>query len=86
MTRHSSTAPANAGINGERHLHYILRLFENDVEVSTTSVAITPNGQDYPAAGQTINDRWLVTEMISSDNKEKCFRVKRLDSRNDLNH
>lgn len=60
-------------------MHYTLRLFENDVEVSTSSVAITPYGQDYPAAGQTIDDRWLVTDVISNDDKEKCFRVKRLE-------
>jgi hypothetical protein len=59
-------------------MQYVLRLFENDVEVSTSSVAITPDAQNYPSVGQTIDDTWLVTDVISHDAKERRLRVKRL--------
>jgi len=58
--------------------HYQLRLFENDVEVSSTSVAIVPGADNYPKVGQTISDYWLVTGVISHNARERCLRVERI--------
>jgi hypothetical protein len=59
-------------------MSYVLRLFEDGVEVHSSTVAIVPSAQNYPAAGQTIDDKWLVTDVISHDDKERCLRVGRL--------
>ncbi len=52
-------------------MQYVLRLFENDVEVSTSSVAITPDAQSYSSVGQTIDDTWRVTDVISQARTEQ---------------
>jgi hypothetical protein len=58
---------------------YVLRLFDDkDQEVGTSTVAITAQGQDYPVAGQTINDTWEVVTVISHTPQERRLRVKRI--------
>ena len=59
-------------------MQYTLRLFENDVEVSTSTVAYVPGAQYRPSIGQTISDAWVVVDVISASETDCCFRVKRL--------
>jgi hypothetical protein len=54
---------------------YTLRLFENGIEVQTTSVAYVPNSQQYPLVGDEIGDKWRVLEVISQTDAERCLQV-----------
>jgi hypothetical protein len=57
---------------------YRLRLFEGDTEVSSSTVAYVPGADNYPWVGQTINDTWVVLEVVSHTETERCLRVKRI--------
>jgi hypothetical protein len=58
-------------------MQYTLRLFEGDVEVKNFTVAYVGGANNYPLVGQTIDD-WLVTEVISHTEAERCLRVERI--------
>jgi hypothetical protein len=62
-------------------MSYKLRLFENDVEVSDSTVAYVPGANNYPLIGQTIDDTWLVIGVISHTDDERCLRVERIKKR-----
>jgi hypothetical protein len=62
-------------------MQYQLRLFENDVEVSTSTVAIVPGANNHPAIGQVIGDVWRVVGFISYSEDEHCLRVERVQLR-----
>lgn len=59
-------------------MQYQLRLFENDVEVSTSTVVIVPGADYYPSIGQVIGDVWRVVGFISHSGDEHCLRVERV--------
>lgn len=56
-------------------MSYTLRLFENGIEVLTTTVARVPNSQQYPVVGNEINGKWRVLEVISHTDAERCLQV-----------
>lgn len=59
-------------------MNYVLRLFENGVEVSHSTVAYVPGANNYPVTGQTVDDKWLVVDVISHTDAERCLRVERV--------
>lgn len=58
--------------------HYTLRMFEADKQVATSAVAIIPHAQSFPKVGETIGDKWKVTEILRSSATELHVRVERL--------
>jgi hypothetical protein len=58
--------------------HYILRAFDGQQEVITTTVAAVPGANSYPAVGQVIDSIWKVVETLSSPKGEYWISVVRL--------
>ena len=58
-------------------MSYILRLFENDKEVSTLTVQKF-DGADYPKFGRTIDSKWTVVGVISHSDAEHSVRVEHI--------
>jgi hypothetical protein len=57
---------------------YILRAFEAEREVITTTVAVVPGAGSYPSVGQVIDTTWRVAEILDSPRGECWIRVERL--------
>ena len=59
-------------------MDYTLRLFENDTEVRSWTVAYVPGANNYPTVGQTIDDTWRVVDVISHSDVERHLQVERI--------
>jgi hypothetical protein len=60
-------------------MSYTLRLFENDKEVSTSTVeTVSLGAQNYPDVGQVIDEKWQITDVLSHTESEVRLRVKRV--------
>ena len=59
-------------------MSYILRLFENGKEVSTSTVEKMIGAANYPQIGQTIDDKWRVVTVISHAETEVTLGVERI--------
>lgn len=55
--------------------HYQLRMFLGTQQVGASAVAVTPDGQNYPSIGQTIDEKWEVTAVLACPAGEFWVRV-----------
>lgn len=60
--------------------HYTLRLFENEKEVYTATVALVPGAENYPVIGQVVDRKWRVLSVIIHNNQERHLAVERVKS------
>ena len=60
-------------------MKYQLRLFEHDVEVSTSTVETMSGTPNFPLVGEVIlGTCWRVIEYISHSQDELCLRVEQV--------
>jgi len=58
-------------------MQYQLRLFENGIEVSNSTVAMVPGANNFPKTGDVIGDTWRVVKYMSHSDRELCLEVER---------
>jgi hypothetical protein len=55
--------------------HYLLRMFLGEKEIGVSTVAVVPDAQSYPVAGQIVDGKWRIAKVLDSPEGEYRVRV-----------